>query len=249
MSGRYNNHDQENGSPGHDRLVLWIQKHAPQWLKQHIAAPPDCYSASRSGMLDRAAKELTEKRERRRRAEERIAGAEKRSTGPDADYWQREVERETKELKALSAHIRALEDLALLPREPPLVLPKYHFQLEHVIAGGRGYIDVLATVTYPHYGWTWAQQYGAPRNGEMDLPQMLSGKTVRMAAFEAKLSIPSLGALLRQLRFYQSKFSTYSDDHTYRNVLPYVVVSPDTHYRPQIEEQGFQFWESPPLEP
>jgi len=52
--------------------------------------------------------------------------------------------------------------------------------------------------------------------------------------FEVKSLIPSLGELLRELRFYKK--------YTTRMII---VVSPDDRFREKIEEQGFNFIKSP----
>lgn len=53
--------------------------------------------------------------------------------------------------------------------------------------------------------------------------------------FEVKASIPSLGQLLRQLKFYQE----YIDGG---NRAKIVVVCPDDQYKQILEEQGFYFY-------
>lgn len=64
------------------------------------------------------------------------------------------------------------------------------------------------------------------------------GKTCleqKNALFEVKTKIPSLGELFRQLNMYKQ----------YADGKKIVVVSPDTRFKKQIENQGFMFIESP----
>lgn len=53
---------------------------------------------------------------------------------------------------------------------------------------------------------------------------------IRHLYFEVKPDIPSCGALIRQLRRYQSVAD-----------VPYMVVSPDVRWRDRIKDQGFYF--------
>lgn len=90
-----------------------------------------------------------------------------------------------------------------------------------------GFIDILVELqidalelSFDRYekAWTWE-----------------SLSTRKSYAFEVKPTIPSLGALIRQVRLYQ----TYCPD------VHFVVVSPDTRFRANIESQGVGFFEVP----
>ena len=61
-----------------------------------------------------------------------------------------------------------------------------------------------------------------------------SSPAQRLVAFEVKTTIPSLGDLIRQIRYYQGFLPSLHG---------FVVVSPDTRLRAQIESQRIGFYE------
>jgi hypothetical protein len=237
--------DPEIGSPAHDQLVLWIQKHATEWLTTHSHPPDDRWAETRQELLAHVQSTLREQHKQGENLRELIERQHKRlasdnDSGSYGDWNRTYLEEKNTELAKVETVTRRLEKLDF-PEAAPAVAPSYRFELEHLLTAGRGYalgfIDLVATVTYPCYGWNW----------DTNLPRIKNRTTYRMAAFEAKLSIPSLGELLRQLRFYEEHFGSYRPEFPHGDSLkmPFVVVSSDTRYRTAIEEQGFHFWAVP----
>lgn len=92
---------------------------------------------------------------------------------------------------------------------------------EFALNDGRfvaGFIDLVAVVGSPSDTW---------RGGAF--------------AFEIKSSIKSLGELVRQLRFYEAKFTVHRiADQQVQNTR-FAVVSPDGRWRNALASQGFIF--------
>lgn len=86
---------------------------------------------------------------------------------------------------------------------------------------------------------TWEHPIGDARwlAGFVDLCIRFSG--IYSVYFEVKTKLPSLGDLIRQLRFYEAK-TTYASSN-----LTMYVVSDDTRYVDVLRDQGIGFVEYP----
>jgi hypothetical protein len=250
--------DPEIGSPAHDRLVLWTQEHASEWLAAHIPTPDAQWAANRRSLMESTERMLLKKRQEVIDLRGDLEKEQARDPAPP-DWKRDQRERARAELARIEAQVRRLEDVHV-QEEAPAIEPAYRLELEYLLTGSRGYalgfLDLLATVTYPYYGWRpdylYREFHDQDGHLQIEMPRIHNYTTPRKAAFEAKLTIPSLGELLRQLRFYRENLGRYEAEPEKNcgtisawKPMPYVVVSPDTRYRAQIEDQGFLFWEAP----
>ena len=113
------------------------------------------------------------------------------------------------------------------PPCPPMTIDKRTW--EYAVLSGKytvGFVDLMAVVSW---------EYELIAVGMSD-DQKLCAIPRRQDTlyFEIKSTIPSLGELVRQIRFYQSYVGN-SKKHIF------VVVSPDTRWRDALESQGIRF--------
>jgi len=236
--------DPEIGTPEHDELVIWTEQHAPAWIRKHIETPSDGWTEAREKLLADARKRI--ERERKSRAE---YNKWLNHDNPDQlQGWEKQChERSLREAAVIDEQIRLIEqEIQSIPGAKPPLAPEFLLEMEHLLTSERGYalgyLDLKATVRYPCYG-VW--EHKGPYANDRQPSRLENFTTTRHAAFEAKIRIPSLGELLRQLRFYQGNWRRYEPGPFSGNPwidVPYVVVSRDDHYRSLIEKQGFSFW-------
>jgi hypothetical protein len=238
--------DPEIGSPAHDDLILWIEQHAPEWIQKHIPTPPDHWANARESMIADA--------------EGRILAEEKRMQEIDSSLERDPLYENPEHIKTYrdglrqsraesEQRMRAVEKelKERLPGEtPPAVKPVYRLEMEHLLSTNSGfalgYVDLKAKITYPIY--SFVKPYDPSYAGSKREPMKIEARTTfRLAAFEGKVAMPSLGELLRQLRFYQLHWGEYNPDWANQTFkVPYVVVCRDARLRETIERQGYQFW-------
>lgn len=91
-----------------------------------------------------------------------------------------------------------------------------------------GFIDILVELEIGAIDLLW--------NDRKDVWEWAEFPERKSYAFEVKPTIPSLGALIRQVRLYE----------TYCRDVHFVIVSPDARFRTTLEAQGIGFVEVPP---
>lgn len=118
---------------------------------------------------------------------------------------------------------RFLRDLTQTPQDDATPAPELvECTWEYAVGDSRwtaGFIDIYAQVDAPHAP--------PPEDGTR------YWSTVYSYAFEVKTTIPSLGELIRQVRFYEAKKPS---------PLPvFYVVSPEHHWATSLRGQGIGF--------
>lgn len=233
--------DDDLKTPEHDLIMMWLDQHAQEvitkifpetWPKPEVERAQRELLQELGSCRHRIEAEIHSKRSSMQRIEEvkaqRVSqGLENcvavHITTPD---YESEITQATDKLDTISGWT----NLDQPPPRPISEVLQKHW--EHTISNDRafvvGFVDMMIRIRKPSL---WVDLH---RANDYDLPSSKPAWKIfhgdENVYFEVKSKIPSLGELVRQIRFYQS----------HKPGL-YFVVSPDNRYADVLRSQGIGF--------
>lgn len=237
--------DPELGTPQHDEIVKWIERNVEDLLQTLFPTEPwqeaeidRLRNKIKSAIewqrknLERQSAEIQKRLDIDKNPEIGLAISGLKVFGGDLQREKAlELEKTQQELKRID-----MDKWGDLGVPPEVSLAKagskwWEFTIkkrEAVV----GFVDFVVDAELPYLtvkGFD-GSSYGATNSK----PEWRIGNRTKRVYFEAKVKIPSLGELIRQIRFYQ----------TYEPGI-YVVVSPDDRDAEILQSQGIRFIKCP----